>query len=146
MSPDTSVDGPFTARCYCGKFTLHMDAVPLTVAYCHCTDCRRWTGAPVAAFAAFRHAALTAEPHLGDPRVHNPGVERWHCPDCGSPLAARFDYLPDQVYVPMGLIEQAADLPPRIHCHTASRLAWLHIDDTLERQRGTARTELNAAT
>lgn len=100
----------------------------------------------MAAFAAFDRAALSAAPALGPPLVHVAGVERWTCPTCGSPLAARFSYLPDQVYVPLGIMDQAADLVPQVHCHTDSALPWLHIDDDTPREGGTARDVLNSAT
>ena len=125
--------------------TLTCAAPPLTVAYCHCADCRRWTGAPVAAFAAFDSGALDAEPTLGAPVVHNPGVERWNCAACGSPLAARFDYLPGQVYVPLGLIDQIDDTPPALHCHSDNMVPWLNIHDGVPRESGSGRTALNGA-
>ncbi|MEO0401072.1 MAG: GFA family protein [Pseudomonadota bacterium] len=114
----------------------------MTVAYCHCTDCRRWTGAPVAAFAAFLRSDLVAAPALAPPLEHAPGVERWTCPKCGSPLAARFDYLPDQVYVPLGIIDQADRLAPVLHSHADSALPWLHIDDDTPRAPASARDVL----
>lgn len=36
-------------RCYCGASTLAIDATPQIVTYCHCMDCSRLAGAPVAA-------------------------------------------------------------------------------------------------
>ncbi|WP_415404188.1 GFA family protein [Tateyamaria sp. SN3-11] len=119
---------------------MSFSSAPHTVAYCHCRDCRRWTGAPVAAFVAFDRAAL---PDLGAPQVHGPGVERWNCPGCGSPLAAWFPYLPDQVYVPIGVMDQADVLPPALHSHADSALPWLHIDDTAPRESGSARDALS---
>ncbi len=122
-----------------------MTTQPQTVAHCHCTDCRRWTGGPVAAFAAFDRAALTATPPLGMPAVHTVGVERWNCRACGSPLAAQFDYLPDQVYVPLGVIDQIDAMAPELHCHADAAPVWLHITDDLPRQTGSARATLNDA-
>ncbi|MEX0348736.1 MAG: GFA family protein [Paracoccaceae bacterium] len=116
---------------------------PLTVAYCHCADCRRWTGAPVGAFVAFDQNDLVTEPVLDSGVSHNPGVRRWNCDRCGSPLAATFDYLPGQVYVPIGLLDQADDMPPRLHCHADKGLRWLHISDGLERATGSGRDVLN---
>ncbi|MEM6423293.1 MAG: GFA family protein, partial [Pseudomonadota bacterium] len=55
----------FTGRCYCGAITLEATAAPLTAAYCHCADCRRWTGAPVAAFAAFAADTVRLTPEPG---------------------------------------------------------------------------------
>lgn len=98
----------------------------------------------MAAFAAFDDGALRYAPGPGSPISHNNGVERWFCDACGSPLAARFAYLPGQIYVPLGVIDQAADLPPALHSHAASQLPWLHIRDDLMRQRHSARDTLRA--
>lgn len=134
-----------TGRCYCGAVRLRARQMPQTVAYCHCSDCRRWTGAPIAAFAAFGKDDLDFTPALGAAFSATPGVKRWSCPDCGSPLAAWFDYLPGQIYVPLGLIDQADTLPPRLHSHADARLPWLHIADDLPRHDGTAGDSLTAA-
>nr|WP_275113661.1 GFA family protein [Roseobacter cerasinus] len=112
------------------------------VSYCHCSDCRRVSGAPVSAFAAFREAVLRFEPTPGPPVSHAPGVTRWFCRDCGSPLAATYDYLPGQIYVPLGLIDQSAELPPSLHSHATSRLPWLHLADQLPRAEHSARDTL----
>lgn len=113
---------------------------PVTAAYCHCTDCRRWTGAPVAAFAAFDSAGVTG---LGDPVRFAAGVARWACTDCGSPLAATFDYLPDQTYVPVGILDQVDLITPELHSHADSRVSWLHIADDLPRFSASARAQLS---
>ncbi|MCV3272230.1 GFA family protein [Roseobacter sinensis] len=133
---------PITGRCYCGGITLSADSAPEVVSYCHCSDCRRVSGAPVAAFAGFRDGAVRFDPDPGPPVSHAPGVMRWFCRSCGSPLAATYDYLPGQVYVPLGLIDQAAALPPSLHSHAESRLPWLHLDDDLPQQAQSARDAL----
>ncbi|MGH1577258.1 GFA family protein [Planktotalea sp.] len=134
----------FSGRCYCGQATFKSNRSPETVAFCHCGDCKRWTGSPAPAFAAFEEGALTFTPALSAAISINSGVDRWNCPKCGSPLAARFDYLPDQIYIPLGLLDQADALPARLHCHAEKSLAWLHISDDLPRSVGTARAELNS--
>ena len=117
--------------------------MPQTVAYCHCTDCRRITGAPVAAFAAFEENALQISPAWPSSKSFAPGVTRWSCPDCGSPLAAAFDYLPGQLYIPLGLIDQAGRLPLEFHAHDGDRLPWLQIADDIPRVVGSSRTILH---
>lgn len=134
-----------SGRCYCGATTIRATALPRDIAYCHCIDCRRVTAAPVAAFAAFDETAVTFSPHDGT-KVHaNPGVERTFCGECGSSLAGRYDYLPGQVYIGLGLLDQAEAFAPKLHAHCSQRLTWLHIDDDLERFEGSARTKLNDA-
>ncbi|WP_299353893.1 GFA family protein [uncultured Shimia sp.] len=135
-----------TGRCYCGAVSLRSEHPPRTVAYCHCSDCKRWTGAPVAAFAAFLADDLHFCPDQGAGRSHAAGVTRWNCKSCGSPLQAAFDYLPDQVYVPLGLIDQADDLPPQLHCHSNSCYSWLSISDEADRAAKSGRSQLNEAT
>ncbi|WP_299648590.1 GFA family protein [uncultured Tateyamaria sp.] len=132
-----------TARCYCGASRLTLDKPPITVAYCHCSDCRRWTGAPVAAFAAVDRADVIDQ--LPDAFRAVPTVERWTCPTCHAPLGAAFDYLPGQVYVPVGIIDQVEQLAPAMHSHAQSALPWLHIADDLPRAGGSARGALNSA-
>lgn len=70
-------------------------------------------------------------------------VTRWHCPDCGSPVAARFEYLPGQLFVPLGVIEEMDGLAPSLHCHSHKQAPWLHLDDGLPRSEGSGRDELN---
>ena len=134
---------PLTARCYCGASRLTLDKPPTTVAYCHCSDCRRWTGAPVAAFAAVNRVDVIDQL----PQAFRPGadVERWTCPTCHAPLGAAFGYLPDQIYIPLGIMDQADALPPAMHSHASSALSWLHIDDDLPRADASARDQLNEA-
>ena len=134
-----------TGRCYCGRTTFSTTQEPQTVAYCHCDDCRRATGGPVAAFAALDEKAVTFLPDEGRKVSVNPSVTRTFCADCGSSLTGRYDYLPGQVYISLGVIDQANDLAPKIHSHESERLTWLHINDNLERVATTARSRINDA-
>lgn len=136
---------PITGRCYCGRYRVEAPVRPLTVTYCHCDDCRRLSGAPVAAFAAFASGDVTYDPPLGPGTSVNPGVERWFCETCGTQLCATYAYLPNQVYLPIGLLDQAADLPPDGHSHADCALPWLHIVDDLPRDHGSGRDRLQGA-
>lgn len=134
-----------TGRCYCGATIIAATQAPHTVAYCHCTDCRRVTGAPVAAFAAFDEAALTFTPDEGRRVSASPEVTRTFCSVCGSPLTGRYDYLPGKVFIAVGVLDQANCLAPQLHAHESQRLTWLHIDDELERFAKSARSQLTDA-
>lgn len=142
MTEDNAA-GPITGRCYCGGTKIHATELPAAVAYCHCADCRRVTGAPVAAFAAFDSSKVTFSPDEGRVVSINPGVTRTFCEACGSVLAGRYDYLPDKVYIAIGLLDQADMLPPQLHAHEEQKLVWLHIEDDLERHAGSARAQLS---
>ena len=142
---DTDASTVITGRCYYGATTIGATQRPQSIAYCHYIDCRRVTGAPVAAFAAFDERAVTVSPNKGREVVANPGVKRTFCAVCGSPLTGSYAYLPRQVYIPVGILDQAGDLAPELHAHESQRLTWLHIDDDLERFATTSRTRLSDA-
>ncbi|MDA7425798.1 GFA family protein [Thalassococcus lentus] len=112
------------------------------VCYCHCKDCKRWTGAAAPAFATFDPTVVRWHPSEPEPFVTTTGVQRWTCQTCGSAMAARFDYLPDQVYVPLGVIDQIERLAPTLHCHAESRLAWLDESCKLPEHSGSGRDAL----
>lgn len=131
-----------TGRCYCGASRVKSDTPPQTVTYCHCNDCRRVTASPLPAFAAFASGSVALTPAHPPAKPVNPGVTRWFCPDCGSQLMATYDYLPDQTYVPLGVLDQADTLAPQLHCHADSALPWLHIEDDLPRSAASGRDTL----
>lgn len=142
MPAHTNTTDLLTGRCYCGETALKIDALPVTIAYCHCTDCRRVTGAPIAAFVAFDAATNLFSPPLADPYTKNGSVNRWSCRTCASPLAATFSYLPDYVYVPVGIFDAPDRLEPMLHCHTDAQLAWSHVADDLPKIPGSASANL----
>lgn len=142
---DADISTTITGRCYCGATTIRATQAPHAVAYCHCIDCRRVTGAPVAVFAAFDEAAVIFTPDEGRKIAANPGVTRTFCAACGSPLTGRYYYLPGQIYIAIGILDQANDLAPQLHAHESQRLTWLHIDDELERFANSARSQLTDA-
>ncbi|MCY4181154.1 MAG: GFA family protein [Litoreibacter sp.] len=132
------------ARCYCGASHLSFSQEPLQVVYCHCDDCRRWTGAAAAVLAAFDDDSVRGVETIGAPRSFAEGVQRWNCPECGSPMMGRFDYVPGQSWVPLGVIEDASDLTPEFHCFADRRHPW--VDDAgLPGSNGSGRDTLNAA-
>lgn len=132
-----------TGQCYCGAIRFQAMNPPKTVTYCHCGDCRRVTGAPVAAFAAFSDETISFSPNAGREISINPGVTRSFCGTCGSPITGRYRYIPNTVYIGLGLFDHAEDYPPTLHSHESNRLDWLHIHDALERHSSSARTKLN---
>ncbi len=132
-----------TGGCYCGAIRFHSAKAPFTVSYCHCDDCRRATGAPVAVLAAFMDEDLVFSPTEGKQISLNKGASRNFCPDCGSPLAARFDYLPGQSYIAIGIFDHPDPFAPKLHSYESQRIDWLHIDDDLERFVKSSRNKLN---
>ncbi len=92
------------------------------------------------AFVAVNERDVTGLPGAGKSLVK--GVRRWNCEKCGSPIAATFDYLEGQVYLPLGILNEAERLRPEVHCHFDNALDWLCLDDGLPREHASARAVL----
>jgi len=134
-----------SGECYCGRTQVRSTGSPQTVVYCHCTDCRRVTGAPVTAWVAFADSDVEFTPDSGRLAPVSTGARRSFCGDCGSPLAHQYDYAEGQTFVAVGLFDDATELHPAMHAHYGSRLPWLEIHDDLDKIDNTSRTQLAAA-
>ena len=145
MAQDNNAAMMISGRCYCGVTTVHGEKPPQIVTYCHCHDCRRLSGAPVSAFAAFGENDITFEPDEGQTVEVVQGARRSFCRQCGSSTIAHYDYAPGQVFVPIGILDQADQIAPVQHAHAGRCLSWLKIDDTAERIAESSRTQLAAA-
>jgi len=100
--------------------------------YCHCSICRRITGAPVYAGIAvptrdFR--VVSGEPTAYASSDHG---TRWFCSNCGTQLHCT-DTRSDCVGVPIGTLDEPEAVSPKIHQWTGSQLAWFDIADDLPR-------------
>lgn len=116
------------------------------VTYCHCADCCRISGAPVAAFAAFDEGAVHITGSLRQAKGRSDDAQRMFCAECGTPVWARYAYLPGQLYVSLGCFDDAEAFPPTRHSHASACPSWLRIADDLDRSAGTGRDALNTAT
>ncbi len=125
---------PLAGHCHCGgvRFAVAAEAL-LGAGYCHCSICRRLSGAPVNAWVAADPAALAVE---GAPSWYrsSPHGRRAFCPNCGSQLW----YAPDDgsfVTINATVFDdpEAPALRPGLHIFTADQLCWFEIADDLPR-------------
>lgn len=131
----TSLIG-LTGGCQCGAVRYRLDAEPFDAGYCHCTLCRRSSGAPVMAFATvpLDRWAITA----GEPRQRRSSVfgTRWFCADCGTQLAMQVDHQPETIDFTIASLDQPAQVRPAFHLFEAQRIPWFEIADAFPRHEG----------
>jgi hypothetical protein len=126
--------GTFAGGCFCGAVRFAFDDV-FDAGYCHCSICRRSSGAALMAFAntPARGLRLTA----GVPRfvATSAEFERAFCGDCGTVMFTRsIDPARwDMVSVHLGAVERAAEIAPTMHICHVDRLPWLDLADALPR-------------
>ena len=118
-------------RCFCGAVHYAVADEFRYAVNCHCSDCRRTTGAAFKPFAGIESGKLRvtagedAIMRFGDEFGHNA-----HCKMCGSLLyslvrAGAF------VHVAMGTLVDDPSIRPTHHIFVASKAPWYTITDNL---------------
>ena len=121
-------------HCSCGTVQLRVEDAFAYAFYCHCSRCRRRTGAACAAIGGIEIEQLqviSGEGHLrrlGDV----PGNDGYVavCWECCSPL---YSVVRERRYahVPLGMLLDVPSRRPDHHIHVASKAAWHEISDGL---------------
>jgi len=131
MNKDVSKD---SGGCHCGAIRYEVFGKPDYVACCHCTDCRKTTGAPVAVFATYLEKQVRFI--KGERKVYNssPGVRRTFCSDCGTPLSYEAEWAGDIVIgFFISTLDEPEKFPPEKHVFDKDRIPWFDVSDHLPR-------------
>jgi len=121
--------------CACGACRYEIKGTPMIVHACHCTDCRRLGGAPLAVNIWIEADKVVC--HSGEPQPvmlkggeSGQPCEVWHCRNCGTALWARYHVSPGNCrWVRAGTLDEPAAFPPDVHIWTRSRLPWVTIPE-----------------
>ncbi|NDV01958.1 GFA family protein [Pseudoroseicyclus tamaricis] len=125
-----------TGHCLCGATSFSYEGKENWRSYCHCDSCRRFTGAPVAAYLAVPHGAWAwtgAEPRRYE---SSPGTGWLSCATCGSAIAYDSDREPDEIHFMAALLDDPSGIVMQHHSHHEERLAWFNLHDDLPKHRG----------
>jgi hypothetical protein len=119
--------------CLCGEIRFRGSAPPLRGVICHCSMCRRHSGAPVLAFVHFPAASFTWI--KGKPSWYRSSryAERGFCSKCGSTIAMREEILADRIQVCVGSLDSPESVSINDHVWVGEGISWFKIEDTLPR-------------
>lgn len=127
----------YLGGCRCGAVRYRASGEIKHVALCHCSDCRKSSGAPMMSWAAFADEDFTVT--QGAPKtVNSSGASmRSFCADCGTGLFFRnAEYLPGIVDIQSATLDDPDALPPQAHIQVADRIGWMKgIGDLPEFER-----------
>jgi hypothetical protein len=112
--------------CHCGAVRYETSGEAITHALCHCSDCRRHSGAPMVGWAMFpENQVKTTRGSLKAYRSSEHGLREF-CADCGTGLFYRnAQMLPGIVDVQTGTLDNPDQLPARCQIQTAERISWM---------------------
>jgi hypothetical protein len=112
--------------CHCGAVRYEIDGEALTHALCHCSDCRRHSGAPMVAWAMFHTDAVKTTKGATKTYASSADGRRYFCADCGTGLFyTNAAILPGITDVQSATFDDPNALPVRAHIQTAERIGWM---------------------
>jgi len=129
----TTTTEMFQGGCHCRKLRYEVSGLPFDADYCHCRDCQRTTGAPVAAWMDFKKEQVRWL--AGEPAEYASSeyIRRGFCPECGCSLSYRSTQYPDYFTLSIASLDEPDLVRPKYHIHTDSQVSWLNIDDECPR-------------
>ena len=133
MASDEKVNG----GCMCGAVRFEATGNPINVAYCHCSDCRGFTGAPVVTWIAF----YTEQVRFirGECKIYesSPGIGWGFCDQCGTSLSWEgnsFRYAGKSITeFHISTLDNPENYVPDRHWFEGERLPWFDVADKLPR-------------
>jgi len=131
----------YQGGCLCGAVRYRFrDPLP-GVAMCHCTMCRRQSGATAVPWVTLNENNI--EFTKGKPTTFKSTKkgERGFCGTCGTPLTFTHEDWPGEVDITVGSLDRPEDFPATHHIWTTTRLTWVHDDGLPSYPEGTPKDE-----
>jgi hypothetical protein len=93
--------------CLCGNVTLEIAGPLHNARFCHCANCRKFSGTASAAWGLIQTDQLTVSPSMNSSvsKYNSGGGLRAFCASCGSPLWYEPDGRPQYRGIPLGTRE-----------------------------------------
>jgi hypothetical protein len=118
--------------CLCGGISYEISGPIRSARYCHCANCRKFSGTGYAAWGLVETNRLTIAPSEGGVTKYATALgRRVFCATCGSPLWYEPDALPQFRGIPLGAIDDPGVPAPEMHVWTRSKVSWVSIQDDL---------------
>ncbi|HET6146708.1 MAG TPA: GFA family protein [Polyangia bacterium] len=118
-------------HCFCGFVRYEADGPLSNETLCHCSICRRVSGAPVVAWATVPRAGFRIVSGAPASLRSSDHGTRAFCPRCGTALTFQSARLPDEIDVTICSLDDPAAVAPRDQTRVSSRLPWMRAADAL---------------
>ncbi len=118
--------------CHCGAVRYEMDTAVQHHTLCHCSSCRKASGAPAVSWALVRNDQIKIS---GTPKAYasSEGTQRLFCSNCGTSLFyVNESIFPDMIDVQSATLDDPSSLPIMAQIQTAERVSWMADLHTLK--------------
>jgi hypothetical protein len=122
-----------TGGCFCGRVRYEAGGAPFNQTNCHCSICRRTTGAPFVAWFSVPRSRLRVTGERA--RFRSSGkATRSFCAECGTQITFERDGA-EEIDVTTCSLDEPDRVPPVDHTRTSNRLEWVKLADGLPQFR-----------
>ena len=126
----------YEGGCSCRQVRYRMLRPPMYVHCCHCTWCRRESGAAFALNGMVEGSAVAlshGEVEIIDtPTKSGRGQQVSRCPTCRVALWVNFSTAGAAIHVVrMGTLDHGELFPPDVHIFTSTKLPWVVLGDDI---------------
>ncbi len=114
-----------TGGCFCGSIRYAIEGPVPRVVNCHCTMCRRTSGAPFVTWLVVekdRFAYTQGKPKKLQSSVNG---ERYFCEACGTPVVCKVGDPADHVDITLGSLDNPEAFAPDLETYADTKLAWV---------------------
>ncbi len=121
--------------CFCGDVRYEARGTPFYRTNCHCSICRRTTGAPFVAWFSVLRSDFRLVRGAPARFRSTPTCTRSFCPRCGTQLTFENEDASGEIDITICSLDEPERLPPEDHTHSGSRLGWIKLADGLPEHR-----------
>lgn len=127
--------------CFCGAIRYRIEGAPRVVSDCHCSMCRRVSGAAFVTWLTVLRERVTLR---GEPVwfASSETGSRGFCETCGTHVVARSAHYERYFDIPAGTLDEPDRVHPSRHVFAADRVGWHELDRSLPAHAGDARSPL----
>jgi hypothetical protein len=127
-----------TGGCLCGGVRYEVTGPFLRAGHCHCSRCRRHSGAAFSTLGRVRREDFRLASGADLVAVYRPegGMVKAFCSVCGSSLFGGTWPEGPEISIRFGTLDGDPKIRPQDHAHVASKAAWDEILDDLPRHPG----------
>lgn len=118
--------------CLCGSVRYFVPDDFQYSGYCHCSECRRFSGSSFSVFGGITKEQFTIKQGEGEiSRYKKTEKSIMHfCKKCGSSLYVDKP-ITNMIHLRWGTLDEAPSLKPQAHVCVGSKAAWDEINDQL---------------
>jgi hypothetical protein len=124
-----------TGGCACGAIRYKYSGDAAFAGNCYCRDCQRSSGAAMASVMAVPKTAfklLKGEARYYEVTADNGNkIKRGFCSNCGSPMFALLEMMPDVVAIRAASLDDPNQFKPAVNLFMSSAPSWAPISEHL---------------